>query len=169
MSGGNAVELRIIEWLKMERGRGSRVWPALRETAQGPQGAARLGDRLSSLLDGSALAQIHLHELRADQERARAAARELRGDGEPLAWLDELDPEVIRVFLSGVNGDALYVHARVRPFHPNNRYRVDDEHTVFEVGWTAGAGAWGLAARERQVCPESIRQPCACRIRQAER
>lgn len=55
-----------------------------------------------------------------------------------------------------------YVHALRPPFHPNNRYRVVDDVTVSEMGWTAASGLWSLAARDRQVCPDPFNPRCGC-------
>lgn len=56
----------------------------------------------------------------------------------------------------------VYVHATVRGFHPNNRYRVVDAHTVAERGWTSAAGMWGLPEADRQVCPRPDVADCGC-------
>lgn len=63
----------------------------------------------------------------------------------------------------------VYVHATVKGYHPNNRYRVVDSHTVAEPGWSSGAGMWGLAENDRQVCPTPIGERCACLVVQRER
>jgi hypothetical protein len=62
----------------------------------------------------------------------------------------------------------VYVHATVTGFHPRNRYRVVDAHTVAEQGWTSAAGMWGLPEADRQVCPVPISAPCDCQVVQRE-
>lgn len=56
----------------------------------------------------------------------------------------------------------VYVHVTAQGFHPNNRYRVVDAHTVAEPGWTSAAGMWGVPESDRQVCPVPITEQCDC-------
>lgn len=87
-----------------------------------------------------------------------------------LEWLGELEADVIRNALLGHVGDCdTYVHATVKGFHPNNTYRVHDAGTVYERGWTAASGAWGLAESDRQVCPKPTEAKCGCTVVQRER
>lgn len=85
-----------------------------------------------------------------------------------LEWLSEMNTELIRTALVGsdAGGPHIYVHATVKGFHPNNRYRVHSPNTVYESGWTSGSGAWTLAEPDRQVCPEPITSPCSCKVEQ---
>lgn len=86
-----------------------------------------------------------------------------------LEWLGELEPELIRDALLGHEGTSdIYVHATAGRYAPANRYRVHDAGTVYESGWTAPAGAWGLPEADRQVCPEPIGSPCSCTVVQRE-
>jgi hypothetical protein len=63
----------------------------------------------------------------------------------------------------------VYVHATVKGFHPRNRYRVEDEWSVYEPGWSSASGLWGLPAADRQVCPVPIGERCSCVVVQRER
>jgi hypothetical protein len=65
-------------------------------------------------------------------------------------------------------GDV-YVHATIRGYHPNNRYRVVDEHTVAERGWYTASGMWALSESDRQVCPAPFSSPCGCVVTQRDR
>lgn len=173
MSGVNKVELKIIDWLKVERGRDSKVWPFLWDVAQGDEsewGDDQLGACLSDLLNGSASAELLLEDLGADLGVTYDLIRELEGPDQVTDWLADLDAMVIRVLLMQIHrNDDLYVHSLVKGFHPKNRYRVDDESFVYEQGWTSASGRWGLAAADRQICDEPIGGPCSCRIEQRER
>jgi len=82
-----------------------------------------------------------------------------------LKWLDEMDIGLIRDALLGHKGGSdIYVHSLVKPYHPNNIYRVHDFGTVHERGWTSASGAWGLAEKDRQVCPNPTVSPCGCTV-----
>ena len=87
-----------------------------------------------------------------------------------LEWVDETEWELVRDALIGASGEtSVYVHSTRTGFHPNNRYRVHDKKTVYESGWTAPAGAWGIDEPDRQVCPEPIGERCSCMVVQRER
>ncbi|AXH66452.1 hypothetical protein SEA_SATIS_303 [Streptomyces phage Satis] len=82
-----------------------------------------------------------------------------------LKWLDEMDVELVRDALLGHKGGSdIYVHSLVRPYHPNNTYRVHDSGTVYERGWTSASGAWGLAESDRQVCLRPTDPQCGCAV-----
>lgn len=82
-----------------------------------------------------------------------------------LQWLDEMQIDKVRDALLGADGEGeIYVHSTTGRYHPNNRYLVRDSDTVAESGWTASSGMWGLAERDRQVCPKPISQPCSCEV-----
>ncbi len=83
-----------------------------------------------------------------------------------LEWLDELEPELVRDALLGHEGvSQIYVHATAGRFAPSNRYRVHDSGAVYELGWTAPSGRWGLAEADRQICPELVSGPCSCVVK----
>lgn len=80
-----------------------------------------------------------------------------------MAWMGEVNWNQVRDALLGHEGDSdIYVHATAGRFHPANRYRVHDKGTVYESGWTAPSGAWGLPESDRQVCPVPIGETCSC-------
>lgn len=84
-----------------------------------------------------------------------------------LAWLDEMEVDLIRDALLGYEGDSdIYVHSARTGFAPGNRYRVHDRFTVFEPGWTCSPGDWGLSEPDRQVCPVPIGTQCECAVEQ---
>jgi hypothetical protein len=176
VSGVNATELKIIDWLKGERERGSDLWAFLRGIAEGDEfeyGDHELGNCLADLLDSdhNMHADVVLADTGADLRAARELRRELaESQDDPAGWLEELDAMAVRVFLMQVNpNDDLYVHSLVKGYHPNNRYRVADAYGVYEPGFTSATGYWGLSARDRQICDEPIGKPCSCRIEQRER
>lgn len=172
MSGVNAVELKVVGWLKGERERGSQVWALLREIAEGEDefeyGDHELGNWLADLLDSEHTqhADIILADKNADLRAVRELRKELAGIGDdPAGWLDQMDPMVIRVFLLQINDDdALYVHPLVGPYLPEERPRVSDERYVY----APMGGLWTMPAEDRQICDEPISRPCSCRIERRE-
>lgn len=113
-------------------------------------------------------------DIEGDDARADALYRALtEGRKTPagrLEWLDEAEWDLIRDALLGHKGSSdIYVHSLVRPYHPNNVYRVHDSGTVYEMGWTSASGAWGLAEKDRQVCPNPMNHPCGCTVVQRGR
>lgn len=82
-----------------------------------------------------------------------------------LKWLDEMDIGLIRDALLGADGmSEIYVHATTGRYNVRNRYLVRDSGTVAESGWTSASGMWGLAEKDRQICPEPIGNPCGCTV-----
>lgn len=80
-----------------------------------------------------------------------------------LEWLSELEPELVRDALLGIDGESgIYVHATAGRYHPANHYLVRNSGTVAESGWTASSGLWGLPEADRQVCPDPSASPCGC-------
>lgn len=80
-------------------------------------------------------------------------------------WLDEMQIDRVRDALLGADGmSEIYVHATTGRYHLNNRYLVRDSDTVAESGWTASSGMWGLAEKDRQVCPLPIGEKCSCEV-----
>ncbi|MFE0472640.1 hypothetical protein ACFW2V_13595 [Streptomyces sp. NPDC058947] len=168
----NETTAKLINWIWSE----PDLAEFLREIANGDEfeyGDTELGAWISDLLDNthSQHADIVLANKGADLRAARKLRRELTEGRDRLEWLDEMDAELIRTALVGSDdgGPHIYVHATVKGFNPNNRYRVHSPDTVYEIGWTSASGAWGLAEPDRQVCPESIDQPCSCTVVQRDR
>lgn len=105
--------------------------------------------------------------IHGDENRAQVLYEKLtEGRKTPagrLEWLSEAEPELIRDALLGHEGDSLiYVHPTAGLMGSVNRYRVHDKGTVYEPGWTAPSGAWGLPEGNRQVCPAPIGEGCSC-------
>lgn len=170
----NETTMKLIHWIWSEPGLAN----FLRGVAKGDPdsdefeyGDTQLGMWLSDLLDGSAVADAHLSRLTVNLHAARELARELSNRDDPFEWLSEMDPERIRNALLGHEGggEPVYVHATVEGFHPRNRFRVHNESTVYEPGWTSASGAWGLVEEDRQLCPEPIGAPCSCTVVQREK
>jgi hypothetical protein len=108
-------------------------------------------------------------EVHGNEARVRKLYEELtEGRKAPagrLEWLSEAEPDLIRDALLGHRGDSdIYVHSLIKPYHPNNMYRVHDFGTVYERGWTSASGAWGLAEKDRQVCTNPTVSPCGCTV-----
>jgi hypothetical protein len=167
----NETTIKLIHWIWSE----PALAEFLREIANGDEfkyGDQELGSWISDLLDNtrSQHADAVLADKGADLRVARTLRRELTEGRDRLAWLDEMNTELIRCALVGdITEPHVYVHATVKGFDPNNRYRVHSPDTVYESGWTSASGAWGLAEPDRQVCPEPIGSPCSCKVVQRGR
>lgn len=171
----NETTVKLIHWIWGE----PALADFLREIARGDEfeyGDNELGDWIASFVfpenrsrEILAWERIGGSETRVSELYEKLTAGRKSPAGR-LEWLDEMDTELIRNALIGDGVKPyIYVHATVKGFHPNNRYRVHDRHTVYEPGWTSASGAWGLAEPDRQVCPEPIDRPCSCVVDQRER
>jgi hypothetical protein len=168
----NQTTIKLIHWVWSE----PALAEFLREIAHGDEfgyGDTELGAWISDLVspeNRNGMAWETLASNGVDIDRVNMLHADLAEDRDRLAWLDEMNTELIRCALVGdVTEPYIYVHATVKGFHPNNRYRVHDPDTVYESGWTSASGAWGLAESDRQVCPEPIGSPCTCKVVQRGR
>lgn len=164
--------MKLIHWIWSE----PKLADFLREVAHGDEfeyGDLELGNWISDLIspDRSGIAWDFLVSKGVHVDRIDALYADLTEGRDRLAWLDEMDSELIRTALVGSDegGPHIYVHATVKGFHPKNRYRVHSADTVYETGWTSASGAWSLAEPDRQICPEPIDRPCSCKVVQRDR
>lgn len=109
------------------------------------------------------------YEINGNEERATALYEELtKGRKTPLGrleWIGEIEWNVVRDALLGDESDTpLYVHSTIKDYHPNNRYRVSNKFSVYEMGWSSPSGLWGLTEQNRQVCPRPDLRKCGCTV-----
>lgn len=169
----NETTMKLIHWIWSE----PALAEFLRDIAHGNEfdyGDTELGSWISDLVfpeDRNGMAWEALVTNGVDIDRVNMLHADLTEGRDRLDWLDEMNTELIRTALVGSDdgGPHVYVHATVKGFHPNNRYRVHSPDTVYESGWMAASGAWGLAEPDRQVCPEPIGSPCSCKVVQRGR
>lgn len=167
MRNVNETTMKLIHWIWSE----PALAEFLREIAHGDEfeyGDTELGAWISGLVlpeERNGMAWEALVTNGVDVDRVNMLHADLTEGRDRLAWLDEMDTELVRAALVGDEAEPyIYVHATVKGFQPNNRYRIHDADTVYESGWMSASGAWGLAEPDRQVCPEPIDAPCSCKV-----
>lgn len=175
----NDTTVRVIHWIWGE----PRLADFLREIANGekipPHGETfdYGDDQLACWITDFVFPEDRMRGIAAwgkvagpgSEARVRALYEKLTGGRKTpagrLEWISEMQTDLVRDALLGNKGDSdIYVHPLVKPYHPNNTYRVHDSGTVYEWGWTAPSGAWGLAEKDRQICPEPVNGPCGCTV-----
>lgn len=104
-----------------------------------------------------------------DTEALESVLKAFTTGRDPDDWLDEMQADWIRVALTGGRNTGIYVHVRIKGFHPRNRYRVHDRFGVYESGWFSGSGFWTIGESDRQICLEPIGATCSCMVAQRER
>lgn len=162
--------IEIIHWIWGE----PELAEFLRSIAQGNEfdyGDGELAEVIASFIfpedrERGIRAWLDVH---GDETRAQKLYEKLtEGRKTPagrLKWLEEMEIERVRDALLGADGmSEIYVHATTGRYSTRNRYLVRDSGTVAESGWTATSGMWGLAEKDRQVCPEPIGSPCSCEV-----
>lgn len=162
---------KIIDWIWSEPG----LSDFLREIADGEEtiyGDVQLASWLCDLLGDqrNGIWWQFATNKNVDIARVDNLRDELSRGKDRSRWLEEMEIPLIRNGLLGTKGNGpIYAHSLVRPFHPNNRYQVINSTEVREIGSTSAIGIWGLAEKDRAVCPESIGERCSCGAAQSKR